>query len=176
MKDYLVDYKRLEGQGHKKYLYFFYRWFRKAQNCKFKISRNFYRMLFRLHADRHHLEIYTSTQVGLGLCIWHPYNITISKGSIIGKNCTLNRGVLIGREFRGKRNGNPTIGNEVWIGANAAIVGKITIGNNVLIAPNSFINCDVPDNSTVFGNPCVIKENTEGSRYYCQNIDKEARV
>jgi len=57
--------------------------------------------------------------------------------------------------------GNPTIGNKVWIGAGAVIVGKINIGSNVLIAPNAFVNVDVPDNSLVIGNPCKIfpKEN-----------------
>lgn len=55
------------------------------------------------------------------------------------------------------RKGVPTIGNSVWIGVNATIVGKITIGDNVLIAPNTFVNCDVPSHSVVYGNPCVIK-------------------
>jgi serine O-acetyltransferase len=65
----------------------------------------------------------------------------------------------------GGRQGAPVIGNEVWIGINAAIVGKVTIGDDVLIAPNSYVNCDVPSHSIVFGNPCIIKhrENvTEG--------------
>lgn len=40
-----------------------------------------------------------------------------------------------------------TIGNEVWIGVNATIVGKVSIGDNVLIAPNAFVNCDIPSHS-----------------------------
>lgn len=55
-------------------------------------------------------------------------------------------------EKRGKRAGNPQIGNRVYIAAGAVIVGKIKIGNNVLIAANSFVNFDVPDNSIVIGN------------------------
>ena len=47
----------------------------------------------------------------------------------------------------------PTIGNEVWIGVNATIVGKVTIGDDVLIAPNAFVNCDIPSHCVVFGNP-----------------------
>lgn len=41
----------------------------------------------------------------------------------------------------GGRQGTPVIGNEVWIGINAAIVGNVTIGDDVLIAPNSYVNC-----------------------------------
>ena len=57
------------------------------------------------------------------------------------------------------------IGNEVWIGTNAVVVGKIRIGNNVLIAPNAFVNIDVPDNSIVIGNPAIIK--------YCKSATEE---
>ena len=59
----------------------------------------------------------------------------------------------------------PVIGDYVWIGVNATIVGKINIGNDVLIAPNSYVNCDVPSHSIAIGNPCIIKQNqkaTEG--------------
>lgn len=56
-------------------------------------------------------------------------------------------------DMRGKREGVPIIGNRVSVGANAVIVGKITIGDDVLIAPNSFVNFDVPSHSIVLGNP-----------------------
>ena len=45
------------------------------------------------------------------------------------------------------------LGNSVWIGPNAVIVEKINIGDNVLIAANSYVNFDVPSNSIVIGNP-----------------------
>ena len=58
------------------------------------------------------------------------------------------------------------IGNEVWIGINVAIVGKVTIGDYVLIAPNSYVNCDVPSHSIVFGNPCIIKHRENATEGY----------
>ena len=51
------------------------------------------------------------------------------------------------------------------MGTNSVIVGRITIGNNVLIAPNTFVNFDVPNNSIVIGNPAKIiskEKATEG--------------
>jgi len=79
----------------------------------------------------------------------------------IGRNCNISHSVTIGRSYRGGVIGRPTIGDYVWIGSGAVIVGKVMIGNNVLIAPNSFVNFDVPDNSLVIGNPGKIfpKEN-----------------
>lgn len=74
--------------------------------------------------------------------------------------------MLIGQTNRGGRQGTPVIGNEVWIGINAAIVGKVTIGDDVLIAPNSYVNCDVPSHSIVFGNPCIIKHRENATEGY----------
>lgn len=54
----------------------------------------------------------------------------------------------------------------MWIGINAVIVGKVNIGNDVLIAPNSYVNCDVPDHSIVFGNPCIIKYRDNATEGY----------
>ena len=51
----------------------------------------------------------------------------------------------------------PVIGDNVRIYTGAVVAGRIRIGNNVTIAANSLVREDVPDNSLVYGNPCVIK-------------------
>lgn len=68
-----------------------------------------------------------------------------------------------------KKNGCPVICDEVWIGANSVIVGKIKIGKNVLIAPNAYVNFDVPENSIVIGNPGVIHHTEEATKGYIRN-------
>ncbi|MBQ0110710.1 MAG: serine acetyltransferase, partial [Oscillospiraceae bacterium] len=80
------------------------------------------------------------------------------------------KGVTVGIENRGKRKGTPTIGNRVWIGVGATVVGKITVGDDVLIAPNSYVNCDVPSHSVVLGNPCKIIPRENATEYYIENI------
>lgn len=87
----------------------------------------------------------------------------------LGNNVNIHRGVLIGQENRGARKGYPTIGNNVWIGINASIVGNVTIGDDVLIAPNTYVNCDVPSHSIVFGNPCIIRYKENATYGYVQN-------
>lgn len=72
-------------------------------------------------------------------------------------------------EFRGKRRGNPVIGDNVWIGSNACVVGNITIGDDVLIAPLSFVNFDVPSHSIVVGNPAVVKYKENATEGYITN-------
>lgn len=120
------------------------------------------------------MKINLGTEIGGGLYIGHPFCITINPDAKIGSNVNLHRGVLIGQENRGKRKGAPIIGDEVWIGINAAIVGKIVIGDDVLIAPNSYVNCNVPSHSIVIGNPCRIIHKDNATENYvnhqCINV------
>ena len=51
-------------------------------------------------------------------------------------------------------------------GIGSVIVGNITIGDDVLIAPNSYINFDVPSHSIVIGNPAVIHHRDEATADY----------
>lgn len=117
----------------------------------------------------YHVEISDSVKIGKGLYIGHPYGITINPKAILGENVNIHKGVTIGQENRGKRKGAPIIGDCVWIGVNSTIVGRITIGDDVLIAPNTYVNCDIPSHSVVFGNPCVIKHRDNATENYINN-------
>lgn len=72
-------------------------------------------------------------------------NIIINPRAKIGKNCTIFYGVLIGQQNRRKNKGILKTGDKVWID-----VGNVTIGNNALIAPDTYINFDISDNSICF--------------------------
>lgn len=134
-------------------------WIRKCQFGS-KSFRFFYRFMFSIN-KRNNNDMTWRTKIGEGLYLGHSGGRYINAEAIIGKNCNINQNVVIGQENRGKRKGSPEIGNNVWIGANSIIVGRIVIGNNVLIAPGAFVNFDVPDNSIVIGNPgkIIAKEN-----------------
>lgn len=120
------------------------------------ISYYFSKFILRQLVVKYGYEISEKTEIGEGLAILHLGGIAINKNAILGKNITIFQGVTIGGDV-GKRKGAPKIGNKVWIGANAVVVGNITIGDNVLIAANSLVNFNVPDNSLVIGNPAMIK-------------------
>lgn len=122
--------------------------------------------------NKYDFNVPAKTKIGKGLFIGHNGPIIINGNAVIGDNCNIATGVTIGQENRGKRKGCPTIGNKVWIGTNSVIVGKITIGSNVLIAPNSYVNFDVPDNSIVIGNPGkIVKTNyLNATDEYIHNI------
>lgn len=99
------------------------------------------------------IQIGWKANIGSGLVIVHFGAIAINNDAVIGDNCNVTHGVTIGISHRGKNRGCPVIGNDVWIGANAVIVGNVNIGNDVLIAPLAYVNFDVPSHSIVIGNP-----------------------
>ncbi|WP_317414975.1 serine acetyltransferase [Thermophilibacter provencensis] len=134
---------------------------------KAKTSRNpLWKILHARMRERYGLEIPIKTDIGYGVYLGHAFNITINPDAVIGRNCNVHKGVTIGRENRGKRKGAPSIGDEVWIGVNATVVGGIKVGSDVLIAPNSYVNCDVPDHSIVLGNPCRIIACDNATEHY----------
>ena len=144
----------------------FQTYFRKFQTASNPLSKLLYRFLYRIAAHKNHIEISRNTKIGAGLYIGRPFCITINPKTIIGYNCNIHKGVTIGQENRGSRQGTPVIGNCVWIGVNATIVGKITIGNDVLIAPNSYVNVDIPSHSVVIGNPATIHHRDNATENY----------
>ncbi len=126
-----------------------------------------HRLRYMVYFRKYGIEIKTQTKIGEGFVMCHPYNITVTPFAEIGKNVNIMKGATIGLSG-GKRQGAPKIGDCVYIGINSTVLGGITIGNDVLIAPNTFVNCDVPDHSIVIGSPCSIihRENATAEYIY----------
>lgn len=95
--------------------------------------------------------------------------IMISQGARIGKGCTILHQVTIGSNTfeDSKTYGAPTIGNNVYIGCGAKIIGGVKIGDNVRIGANCVIATDIPDNCTVvIEKPRIIKKGMERDNSY----------
>lgn len=114
----------------------------------------------------YHLEIPNFKTIGQNLVLAHPCGITVNPKAVIGDDCVLFKNVTIGSIRSGKREGVPQIGHHCVIGAGAFVCGGIRIGDNVLIAANSFVDFDVPDNSVVVGNPGTIHHKEDATKDY----------
>ena len=99
------------------------------------------------------ISIPFTTQIGEGLYIGHFGSIVVNELAVIGKNCNLSHDVTIGQANRGKRKGYPVIGNNVYIGPGAKLVGSVTLGNNVAVGANCVVTRDVPEDGVVAGVP-----------------------
>jgi serine O-acetyltransferase len=98
-------------------------------------------------------------QIGGGLYIEFGFGTIIGPRKI-GENCWINSGITIG--YKNDVDPSPIIGNNVYIGAGAQVLGPITIGDNVVIGANAVVLRDVPSNCMVAGVPArIIKRNGE---------------
>ncbi len=99
------------------------------------------------------IEIHPAARIGRGVFIDHGMGVVIGETSQIGDGCTLYQGVTLGGTSlsRGKR--HPTLGENVVVGAGAAVLGAITVGNGARIGAGSVVVRDVEEKSIVAGVP-----------------------
>jgi serine acetyltransferase len=97
--------------------------------------------------------------IGPGFYIGHFGPIFIGRDAIIGAHCSISHGIAIGESGRGTQKGTPRLGDRVLIGANAILAGKLSVGDDAVIAPNSLVLYDVSESSVMMGVPakCVSK-------------------
>ena len=101
------------------------------------------------------ISLPVSVEIGKGLYIGHFGCIILHSNVKMGENCSIVTGITIGTRGLGNT-GVPVIGDNVYIGVGAKILGGIKIGNNVKIGANAVVIDDVPDGATVVGIPAKI--------------------
>jgi serine O-acetyltransferase len=116
------------------------------------------------------ISIPDTTQIGSGFYIGHFGAIVVNSRSVIGKNCNISQGVTIGQLNRGKRAGCPIIGDNVFIGPGAKILGNVHIGDHTAIGANCVVVDDVPPYSVVVGVPGKVVSQI-GSEGYINHTD-----
>jgi serine O-acetyltransferase len=102
------------------------------------------------------ISIPAQCEIGDGLYIGHYGSIILSADARIGHNCSLAQNVTIGIAGGGEGRGAPTIGNRVFIGAHSVIVGRITIGDDVVVCAGSVVSRSVPARAVIMGNPARV--------------------
>ncbi|WP_042171490.1 serine O-acetyltransferase [Paenibacillus gorillae] len=108
------------------------------------------------------IEIHPGATIGSRLFIDHGMGVVIGETCEIGDDVVIYQGVTLGGTGKEKGKRHPTIGNSVVIGSGAKVLGSFTVGDNSNIGSNAVVLREVPDNSTVVGNPGrVVKRNGE---------------
>ena len=94
-----------------------------------------------------------TSKIGKGtFCSHRGIAVVIHKNSVIGENCVIGTSVVLGGRHESSP-GGPIIGNRVYIGTGAKLIGAINIGDDVKIGANSVVLSDVPAGCTVVGIP-----------------------
>ena len=111
------------------------------------------------------ISIPAAAQIGHSFYIAHFGGIILNSNTIIGHNCNISQGVTIGVSGLGDKRGVPVIGNNVYIGANAVIAGKISVSDNSLIGACSLVSSDVPEKGVVVGVPAAVVSHKSSKGY-----------
>lgn len=117
------------------------------------------RQIHRWAQQQAGIDFPSEATVGPGLTIVHGWGTVVSPDARIGTNVTLFHGVTLGRRDRvgpdGERTvgGAPRIGDRVWIGPGAIVVGPVTIGDGAIVGGGAVVTKDVEAGSIVTGNP-----------------------
>lgn len=128
------------------------------------------RTIYRHYQHKHGVWIPPPTRIGSGLFLEHLSDIFINSRAVIGKNCNIGNSVTIGQSNRGARKGCPRIGDNVFIGPGAKIIGAVTVGDHVAIGANCVVVRDVPDNAVIAAQPGQVISH-RGSSGYVNNTD-----
>jgi serine O-acetyltransferase len=99
------------------------------------------------------VEIHPAARIGSDFFIDHGSGVVIGETAEIGDRVTLYQGVTLGGTgfARGKR--HPTLEDDVTVGSGAKLLGPVRVGRNAKVGANTVVIEDVPDHTTVVGNP-----------------------
>lgn len=103
-----------------------------------------------------------SCEIGKGTVFSHRgIAVVFHPKAVVGSGCVIGTSVVLGGRGKGVP-GAPRIGNDVYIGTGAKILGPVTIGDGAVIGANAVVLCDVPARATAVGVPAkVLSTNAE---------------
>jgi len=120
-----------------------------------KVAKAAYLAAFKLVEIATGVSLPVHAQIGRGFYIGHFGNIIIHPDTVMGERCSISQGVTIG-VLGGERDGVPRLGNDVYVGAGAKILGPVTIGDGAVVGANAVVIDDVPPGATAVGVPARI--------------------
>lgn len=124
------------------------------------------RMLSQLTRFFTGIEIHPGAKIGKGMFIDHGHGVVIGETAEIGDNVTIFHEVTLGGTGNEQGKRHPTIGNNVFIGAGAKLLGNIKIGDNTKIGAQAVVLHDMPSHATVVGFPAkVVRHKGEKVNY-----------
>jgi len=140
-----------------------YRFSHQVVQIKIPILRRSLRIIF-LFIEKW-IEIITGIRIpgecriGRSLYIGHFGPIILNDQAILGDNCNLSQGITLGVSHRGENAGTPVIGDRVYIGPNAVLLGGIVIGSDSAIGAGAVVTKSFAERSVVAGNPaCLLSQ------------------
>lgn len=106
------------------------------------------------------VEIHPGAQIGRKVFIDHGMGVVIGETAVVGDECLIYKGVVLGGTSLERSKRHPTLGRGVVVGSNACVLGNITIGDGARVGSGSVVVRDVPPGATAVGVPGRIVSTT----------------
>lgn len=102
-------------------------------------------------------EVAVQADIGCGVVLFHPNGVVVGPGARLGKNCVLQQGVTIGGAGGARRQGTvlTRLGDDVFVGAGARIIGEIEVGSGSIVGANAVVTRSVPQGHVATGVPAT---------------------
>jgi len=97
------------------------------------------------------IELNLKSRIGPGLRLYHGVGLVLHEKTVIGRHCVLRHNTTIG--MKNGPDDCPVLGNNVEVGCNSVLMGKIVIGDGAMIGAGSVVRDDVAAGDVVAGNP-----------------------
>jgi serine O-acetyltransferase len=102
-------------------------------------------------------DIAWSARIGPGLVLWHPTGVVIGPRVVVGRDARVQQGITLGAaRSRTGKDGDPVLGDGVYVGAGARVLGPVRVGDRARIGANAVVLIDVPDDASAVGVPARI--------------------
>ena len=101
-------------------------------------------------------DIHPAARIGEGVMLDHGTGVVVGETAVIGNNVSILHGVTLGGSGKERGDRHPKIGDGVMIGAGAAILGNIRVGECAKVGAGSVVLDDVPAHTTVAGVPAKV--------------------
>lgn len=140
---YVIESLLFENGYQAVVLYRLAHWFKK-RNIPF-----FGPLFARLSLFLTGVDIAPGAEIGPGLRISHGVGLVVGGYARIGAGALLLHGATVGSPEQARVQDMPVIGDNLFLGAGAAVIGRITLGDDVLIGVNAIVTRDIPSGSKV---------------------------
>lgn len=107
------------------------------------------------------VEIHPGAVLGSGVFIDHGMGVVIGETAVVGDDCLVYQGALLGGTSLDRKVRHPRLGQKVVVGANASVLGAISVGDRARVGSNSVVIAEVPSGATVVGVPGQVKKSNK---------------
>jgi len=132
------------------------------------------KLLLLRYRYKYGIAIPEYTRIGPGLFINRFGNIMVNGDAVIGANCNITHGAMLGQLNRGPRAGSPILGDDVFLAAGCKVIGKIHLGDRCAVGANAVVTKDVPEDGVVGGIPARLISSNGSEGYINRRVHPDS--